>query len=128
VKFDVVDLSGEESGAIEQRLAELRQWWMELAESDFQRTAPKSVAYGSSGQDMIAIGRYMAEMGQMVVPGDLTPEQFYGMLGCAFYLQGKLARIGEAFRTGQKPNEDHMFDATIYALMFRRIEQVGHWG
>lgn len=106
----------------------LDDWWQLTCERDLEKTLPKAIAYGSKGEDMVAIGRQIAMIGDMTPPAGVTEEQYYAELGCHFYLVGKLARAGEAFKNGLLPSADTLFDTTCYSMMHRRIRDVGHWG
>ena len=102
----------------------LDDWWRATAEYDMQRTVPKTMLYGSRGEDLVAIGRTMEDIGNM---GHTSMAQS-AELGVYFYMSGKMARAAEAFRHGNLPSYDTWFDLTIYLLIGRRIREHGQWG
>jgi len=106
----------------------LQEWYEQTSAADLQKTVPKALAYGSKGEDLIAIGRDMAEIGGMKTPEGVSDDQWWAELGCHFYLRGKLARASEAFRNGRLPSADTYFDESIYAMIARRVRESGHWG
>lgn len=107
---------------------DLSHWWATTTKEDGQRTVPKTIEYGSRGEDLIGIGRKMAQISHMDVPVGVAEEAFYAELGIYFYLVGKVERMGESFKNGRLPSDDCWFDSTIYSLMARRVRAVGHWG
>ena len=106
----------------------LEDWWRHVSESDIEKTVPKALAYGSNGEDLISIGRTMAEVSGLGAPDDVPDDQFYAELGVFFYLTGKMARAAEAFRTGNLPSADTLFDIRIYSVIWQRVRSSGHWG
>lgn len=105
----------------------LDEYWKELTNLDISKTAPKAMAYGSKGEDLIAIGRAMCDLGIPVAPG-VSPEQFHTYLGTYFYLVGKLARMSGALKRGLLPSPDTTFDTRIYSVILQRTQDTGHWG
>lgn len=106
----------------------LEDWWRHMSEEDIGKTVPKALAYGSSGEDLVAIGRTMAETSGMMAPDGVSDDQFHAELGTFFYLTGKMARAAEAFRTGNLPSADTLFDIRIYSVIWQRVRSTGHWG
>lgn len=113
----------------------LTDWWVKLAQDDAQATIPKTVEYGSRGEDLEEIGRHLAAMANLYPPFidqdtelEVADSVFYQALGCHFYMVGKHARAAEAFRYGMVPKDDTLFDTTVYSVMTRRIKEAEHWG
>lgn len=126
-----------DSGVVGQEVAEpehealsgpLGDWWEELARQDIAKTVPKAQAYGSKGEDLISVGRQLAELAEKPPPEGVDPEQYYAELGVYFYIIGKLSRAAEAFRIGKIPSDDTVFDIRIYSIIWQRIRDTGHWG
>lgn len=106
-------------------------WWTELTESDVGRTTPKMLEYSGDDQkgvDMVAIGREMADMGNLKCPEGVDEAQWLAEIGIHFYIRGKLARSMAAFRSGKMPSDDTVFDIRIYSVMWQRCRDVGFWG
>lgn len=121
--------------SIEPAAETLTAWWVALAEDDAEKTIPKTIEYGSRGEDLEEIGRHMAAMANLYPPFtdqdtglEVEDSVFYQALGCHFYIVGKHARSAEAFRHGQVPKNDTLFDTTVYSIMSRRIKEAGRWG
>lgn len=106
----------------------LDNWWEHTARYDQAKTVPKTQAYGSQGEDLVAIGAAIASMGGMRRPGGSSDEAWHAELGTYFYVMGKIARAGEAYRNGKLPSYDTLFDITVYSMIWRRIRETGRWG
>lgn len=107
--------------------AEIAEWWAKTAMADAERTVPKAVEYGAVDFDV---------MGQSMVA--LVKDKFIGAderelmqvgreMACMFYLQGKIGRALGAYQQGMRPSDDTLFDTSVYAMMWRRIRETGHW-
>lgn len=109
------------------REAELLAWWLCTAAADFDKTVPKMLEYGGSGEgpavDLQLIGENLASLLDMHDAPDAVKME----LGCWFYMQGKVARLVSDYKNGHPGKADTWFDAAIYAKMARRIQEVGQW-
>lgn len=103
------------------------EWWIGVAVSDFIKTIPKAIEYGghSTGPatDLLLIGRNLAELLDM----HDAPDAVLMELGCWFYMQGKIARLVSDYKQKRSGKPDTWFDAHIYAMMARRIQDTGQW-
>lgn len=95
------------------------EWWAETARVDAAGFVPKFEEYGS--QDLMDIGRRMESLvagraGRK--PRKLSDEEA-AELGIYFYLEGKLARMHEAIKRGDRASDDTLLDLTVYTMMAR---------
>jgi hypothetical protein len=89
---------------------DLEDWWRRTAQADLELVIPKLQEYGSLDLELIGLALGSdAEAGVM------------------YYLLGKAGRAVSAYRRGALPSEDTLVDATIYAMMARRIRETGRW-
>jgi hypothetical protein len=106
---------------------ELLWWWIKTAVEDFTATVPKMLEYGGYAEgpatDLLLIGRNLAELMDM----HDAPDSVLMELGCWFYMQGKVARLVSDYKQKRPGKPDTWFDATVYALMARRIQDTGIW-
>lgn len=100
--------------------SDLSAWWTGLAAEDAVPAAIKAKEYGST--DLKIIGRAMREM-IGIDPDIVTDEE----IGIAFYALGKIARVISAIGSGSAPSDDTWHDITVYAMMVRRVREVGSW-
>jgi hypothetical protein len=121
----------EETGPTLEQISEiddLALWWEVTNRYELDKTIPKCVEYGARGADLVAIGRDTAEIGKMATPVGVLDEAFWAELGIHFYLRGKIARSGEAFKNGVMPSYDTLFDSGVYSRMQQRVRHMGYWG
>lgn len=105
---------------------QLTSWWRNTAEGDLEKTVPKAIEYGSAdlkvmGAAMVALHPHYNEMDQ--VERDRTGQE----MAIAFYLLGKVSRLFGAYQNGGIPSDDTWLDATVYAMMGRRVRSHGGW-
>jgi hypothetical protein len=129
LRFDGLTFFVEDGPALDE-IAQMPfiNWWRAMTEHEIKLTAPKMASYGSRGEDLLAIGRSMAQIGKMVTPAGITDDQFHGELGIHFYTTGKVARFAEAFRNGELPSFDSYFDIGVYTKMAEKFRLSGYWG
>lgn len=96
----------------------LHGWWIRTFEADFRQMEPKVGEYTSA--DLVIMGHVMAEW------LDVSPVEGQEM-ACMFYTLGKVARAVAAYREKRLPSEDTLHDIVVYAMMARRIREVGGW-
>lgn len=101
--------------------AVLANWWLEVAEEEVQKVAPKAVEYGST--DLIEIGRDIASM--MEWRG--LDNEALAELGIYFYLVGKMARWRDAIHRQDRVSDDTLHDIGVYVRMAQRVRVVGGW-
>jgi len=110
-----------------ERQAELMIWWLKTAYEDFVRTVPKIDEYGGTmnigSADLILIGENLAVLLGMHNASDAVKQE----LGVWFYMQGKVARLVSNYHKQEPGKADSWFDATIYCMMARRLQEVGRW-
>jgi hypothetical protein len=99
---------------------DLTDWWAAVAADDVAPAAVKAKEYGST--DLKIIGRAMREM--IGIPPDVVSDE---EIGIVFYTLGKVARAISAIGSGQRPSDDTWHDITVYAMMTRRVREVGQW-
>lgn len=102
-------------------LEDLRRWWTKNNDEAFERTAPKSLEYGSA--DLQIMGSAMLRL----LKWEDAPERVGLELGIAFYALGKVARLFGAYAERRLPNDDAWFDLKIYSTMAERVREVGKW-
>lgn len=111
------------------KVVPLDQWWAATAQRDADRVAAKTTEYGSSGGDLVAVGRSVMEIGPShTVPAGVDPEAYAAEVGVYFYALGKAARIEEGYRAGHLASDETWSDLTTYSMMARRIRAAGQWG
>lgn len=98
-------------------------WWERTATDDAERTIPKAVEYGSGDLDIMAMAMLVTHNLPITKPGIVLGKE----MACAFYLLGKVGRMMEAYAKGESPSADCWFDATVYAMMARRIRRTEQW-
>jgi hypothetical protein len=102
---------------------ELKVWWQKHSDAEIESIMPKIKAYGAL--DLEAIGFTLAEL--IGIPKDRQTRALREELACFFYLLGKVGRMVSAYKAGELPQEDTLFDAGIYAKMMQRIRERGEW-
>lgn len=104
---------------------ELVGWWLAETIRDLQLTAPKVDEYGGTtgSADLELLGDNIAKL---MGWDDATPAMLQE-LGCWFYLQGKLARLVSDYQQRRPGKPDTLMDATVYAMMMRRLQFAGRW-
>lgn len=105
---------------------EFAAWWQATAQSDFDRTAPKTQEYGGVGDgsaDLRTMGYALAELCGM----HDAPEPVKLELACWFYALGKVSRLISDYKQGRPGKADTWFDLGIYTMMARRIQETGRW-
>lgn len=112
---------------LDERGQKLLEWWMHTAFSDFMATVPKMLEYGGTSDgpatDLLLIGRNLAELCDL----HDAPDAVLMELGCWFYMQGKVARLVSDYKQRREGKPDTWFDATIYTMMARRIQEASQW-
>lgn len=105
----------------DQRIADLREWWLNKAIEDVEMVAEKAVTYGSNSLEQL--GRKMAQLnGRKNITAEEAQE-----LGCWVYLTGKAERWTDAVMRGERPKDDTILDIAMYATMAARIRVAGGW-
>lgn len=111
----------------ERMRAELKGWWLAVAEREADAVVPKAIEYGAT--DLVEIGRHMVEAGVRVsreaVENGLDPE--LAELGVYFYMVGKMARWSDAIANGRSVSDDTLHDIGVYVRMVQRIRATGGW-
>jgi hypothetical protein len=110
----------------DERESNLLSWWIATAVADFDRTVPKALEYGGSSEgsaDLQLIGENLATLLGMHEATDAVKQE----LACWFYMQGKVARLVSDYQQHRPGKPDSWFDAQIYAVMARRIQETGNW-
>lgn len=105
---------------------DLAVWWLSTVCQDFEATVPKMLEYGGHQEgsaDLQLIGENLATLLGMHDAPDAVKQE----LGCWFYMQGKVARLVSDYQQHRPGKKDTWFDACIYAMMSRRIQEVGRW-
>ena len=122
----VTQLKGQQQLATGDKVAKgklsVEEWWRLTSENDLQDALVKLGEYGS--HDLTEIGRAMAQ----VAGWEGLTDAELGELGVFFYLQGKVARMVEAFAERRWPSDDTWKDTGTYVTMARRIRDAGVWG
>jgi hypothetical protein len=112
---------------IQARVQEITAWWYDHAANVIDRTAPKAAEYGAADLDLMGKNMEVVFSTQLRGTDRDFAEQFGRYAACAFYLQGKIARIFGALERGVLPNPDSEFDTEVYAVMLTRIREFGRW-
>lgn len=114
-------------GLWDERDAELFEWWLATALSDFRDAIPKAHEYGGNVEqgsaDLQLIGENLATLLDMHDAPDAVKQE----MACWFYMQGKVARLVSDYQQGRTGKADTWLDATVYAMMARRIQVEGRW-
>lgn len=102
-------------------------WWVDTAKADAERTVPKAVEYGSADFDLM--GQFMVALLGDKLNGATDEEKMRvgREMAVTFYLIGKMGRAVGAYARGVLPSDDTIFDTRIYAMMWQRIRETGHW-
>lgn len=105
----------------------IAEWWVQTAKKDAERTVPKAVEYGAADFDLM--GQFMvALLGEKLNGADDAEKMRVGReMAVLFYLIGKMGRAVGAYARGVLPSDDTIFDSRIYAMMWQRIRETGHW-
>ncbi len=107
------------------KVGELRRWWLERADSEVEPLIKKAMEYGGEGAalDLIQIGQDLAR-----IAGNPDPSiEEATELGIFFYLRGKLARWTAAVTEGRRVSDDTLHDIGVYCRMAQRTRAVGGW-
>lgn len=112
---------------IEARVTEITAWWYDHAANVIDRSVPKAAEYGAADLDLMGKTMETVYATQLKGTDRDFQEQFGRYAACAFYLQGKIARIFGALERGVLPNPDSEFDIEVYAVMLDRIREFGRW-
>lgn len=110
--------------------ADLFMWWMHTAFEDFVKTVPKMLEYGGSSNKKGSADLRIVGEGLMELLGWDVNSATSGVaqeLGCWFYDLGKGGRLVSDYQQRRHGKEDHWFDKSVYAMMARRIQEVGSW-
>lgn len=100
---------------------DLKEWWEKQTEKELEGLLPKARAYGAL--DLEAIGHVLSRMLDMQAATQAQKQE----LACYFYLLGKVGRMASAYAAGERPEDDTLLDAGIYARMMQRIRETGKW-
>lgn len=100
---------------------DLLSWWRRVSTTDIEGSLTKIAWYGSG--DLLAVGRLLADVAGRSRVTDAEAAE----MGCLFYMSGKWARIAEAMKRGERPDDDSLFDLQFYTMMVRRIRDTGSW-
>ena len=118
---------------VDEREAELFQWWMDTAEADFHAIVPKALEYGggmAGSADLHVLGdALLTLLSERGVVFDLEPytESVIQEMAIWFYLCGKTARLISDYRAGRPGKADTWLDIEQYAKMARRLQSHGEW-
>lgn len=108
---------------------ELKRWWLDQAEADYDATVPKMLEYGGDthrSSDLEVMGDALIELlGWDAFALETRPVA--QELGAWFYALGKTARLVTDYKQGRPGKADTWFDLTVYCMMARRIQQTGAW-
>jgi hypothetical protein len=99
----------------------LTDWWLDLAQEEVKKVAPKAVEYGST--DLIEIGRDLASM----MGWRSLSDEYLAEIGIYFYLVGKMARWRDAIHRHERVSDDTLHDIGVYVRMAQRVRVVGGW-
>jgi len=99
----------------------LRDWWLERAQQEIEKTVPKAIEYSSV--DLTEYGRTLA---LVLGRGDVTAEEATE-IGIWGYMVGKVARWTGAIKEGRRPSDDTLLDISVYTKMAQRNRDVGGW-
>ena len=125
--FSLDEAKGQKAADIEDAVANLKQWWRNLADDDAEVTAPKAIEYGSLDLDIM--GEAMMALNPDAWQG-ATPAERKRVgqeMAIIFYLQGKIGRALSSLQQGQIPKDDTRFDTRIYANMWEYVARNGAW-
>lgn len=95
-------------------------WWVDLAKTDIEAIAPKSLAYGSNSLEQL--GHKLAQLSGRTIDSEEAQE-----LGCWINAVQKIERWTDAVMRGERPADDTLMDLMIYTGMARRIRENGSW-
>lgn len=108
---------------------ELKRWWLDEAEADFEQTVPKMLEYGGEthrSSDLEVMGDALIELlGWDAFALETRPVA--QELGAWFYALGKVSRLLTDYKAGRPGKADTWFDLSVYCMMARRIQQTGAW-
>jgi hypothetical protein len=107
--------------------ADLVEWWITTAAQDYVSTIPKMLEYGgdqgtSGAADLRIMGDALATM---LGWGAMTPVALE--MACWYYTLGKVGRLVSDYQQQRHGKTDTWFDICVYAMMARRIQEVGQW-
>ena len=103
------------------RIATLKEWWIQDSASRVSMVAEKAVIYGSDS--LTELGRTLAKLqGRYDVPEDELQE-----LAIWSYIVGKIGRWTDAAIRGERVKEDTITDIIAYATMAKRVREAGGW-
>ena len=107
--------------------AEIAEWWVNTATTDALRTVPKAVEYGAVDFDSMGLAMVALVKDKFNGADDAELMRVGREMAAMFYLNGKIGRALGAFQQGMRPSDDTIFDICVYAMMWRRIREKGHW-
>lgn len=103
--------------------ARLAAWYNKQTDADRDMGLAKRRDYGSADLILMAAGmRILANS-----PAWDPSEQDAIEMALGFYQLGKIARKFGAWAQGKQPNIDSDVDLGVYAMMARRVREVGSW-
>jgi len=107
------------------KVEEIRQWWLARAESEIDPLIKKAMEYGGDGAalDLIQIGQDLARIAGAPEPSVEEATE----LGIYFYLRGKMSRWTAAVQDGRRVSNDTLHDIGVYVRMAQRTREVGGW-
>lgn len=109
------------SGLIDGEVPGLLDWWRMTAADDAAACAAKADEYGSV--DLEIMGEALLKM----IGWQEAPTRVGIEIACAFYALGKAARMLSAYSRHELPSRDTLLDMHAYAMMVRRVREVGQW-
>jgi hypothetical protein len=104
----------------------LARWWIMTAVDDLNKTVPKVEEYGGvndGSADLRVMGYALAELADLHDVDEAVKHE----LAVWFYALGKISRLVSDYVRGEPGKADTWFDMVIYAMMARRIQEMGRW-
>lgn len=103
--------------------ARIAAWYEAINRADMRMALDKRNDYGSADIELMAAGmRILAN-----APAWQPDERQAMEMALGFYQLGKVARKFGAWAQGKNPNIDSDVDLGVYAMMARRVREVGQW-
>jgi hypothetical protein len=103
----------------QQALNELQQWLVRKLDGALPEVLRKADEYGSGDLEMMGDRQFR----MLRLPGQSVGQQ----AACAFYVDGKVARIMAALEEGREPSADCWFDLMVYGMIGLKIHETGRW-